>query len=300
MHIYFKAPLIDNDSYHAHLAEHIISEILWNIDYFNYRFDLKAKTYPWYCIFDFPSRVSLDEIFIILEELKNKKIDSIIPLEQEVIKKELEDPEYNFRIYEGAINFSSTNKYLLNTNYKNITVNDFKEYYIGYISKENIIITDDEYSPLWEGFKEPLHEWKQPEVKKEPFSFEDDKYINLKFSNITADFIWKLHCIFEILDAHNTQMQRINNREYFYLTPYFYFFQPEKKIIFTIPDTDYTIDETFFNKWKEFVINAIKSWYYKENLKVIFPYFFWVKTEEKSIISEVESFRFDEFMKIIS
>jgi hypothetical protein len=90
--------------------------------------------------------------------LKNKKIDSIIPLEQEVIKKELEDPEYNFRIYEGAINFSSTNKYLLNTNYKNITVNDFKKYYIGYISKENIIITDDEYSPLWEGFKEPLHE----------------------------------------------------------------------------------------------------------------------------------------------
>jgi len=52
--------------------------------------------------------------------LKNKKIDSIIPLEQEVIKKELEDPEYNYRIYESVINFSSNNKYLLNTNYKTV------------------------------------------------------------------------------------------------------------------------------------------------------------------------------------
>jgi hypothetical protein len=82
--------------------------------------------------------------------LKNKKIDSIIPLEQEVIKKELEDPEYNYRIYESVINFSSSNKYLLNTNYKNITIDDFKKYYISYISKENIIITDDEYTTLWE------------------------------------------------------------------------------------------------------------------------------------------------------
>ena len=135
---------------------------------------------------------------------------------------------------------------------------------------------------------------------KEPFSFEDDKYINLKFSNITPSFIWELHCIFEILDAHNTQMQRINNREYFYLTPYFYLFQPEKEIIFTIPDIDYTIDESFFNKWKEFVINAVKSWYYKENLKVICPYFFWIERDEKIIISDIESFNFYEFNQLIS
>ena len=300
MHLYFKAPLINNDSYYAHLSEHIVSEILWNIDYFNYRFDLKVATYPWYCVFDLPSRISKDEILTILEWLKDKKIDTIFSLEQEVIKKELEDPEYNFRIYESVINSSTNNKYLLNMNYKDISFDDFKNYYDKYISKENFIITDDDYTILWEGFKEPLNEEKKLGVKKEVFSFEDDNYINLIYSNITSNYIWKILCIFEILDAHNAYLQRINDREYFYLTPYFYLFVPEKKIIFTIPDIDYTIDESFFNKWKEFVINAVKSWYYKENLKVIFPYFFWIEREEKSIISDIKSFIFNEFKQLIS
>ena len=300
MHIYFKAPLINNDSYYAHLTEHIISDIIWNIDYFNYRYDLKASTYPWYCVFDLPTRVSKDEIFTILEEIENKKIENIFSLEQEVIKKELEDPEYNYRIYESIVNSPTNNKYLLNTNYKDISFDNFKKYYDNYISKENFIITDDDYNTLWEWFKEPLSEGKKLEWKKQAFNFEDDKYINLIFSNITSNYIWKIFCIFEILDAHNTHIQRIKNREYFYLTPYFYLFVPEKKIIFTVPDIDYSIDESFFNKWKEFVINAVKSWYYKENLKVICPYFFWIERDEKNIISDIESFNFYEFNQLIS
>ena len=300
MHIYFKAPLINNDSYYAHLAEHIISEIIWNIDYFNYRYDLKAVTYPGYSVFDLPPWISKDEIFTILEGLENKKIENIFSLEQEVIKKELEDPEYNYRIYESVVNSSTNNKYLLNTNYKDISFDDFKNYYDKYISKENFIITDDDYNTLWKWFKESLNEEKKLEIKKEDFSFEDDKYINLTFSNIASNYIWKLFCMFEILDANNAHIQRIKNREYFYLTPYFYLFVPEKKIVFTVPDIDYSIDESFFNKWKEFVINAVKSWYYKENLKVIYPYFFWIERDEKDIISGIESFSFHEFNQLIS
>ena len=299
MHIYFKAPLIDNDSYYAHISEHILSDGLWNGDSFNYRYDLKAITYSWYCVFDFAPWIWKGEILTLIEWLKSRKIEDIFSSEQEVIKKELEDPEYDYRIYEAVVNSYWKNKYSLNTNYKDISFDDFKNYYDSFISKENFIITDDNYSILWKWFNKPLTKETILDIKKEPFSFEDDKYINLIFSNISSNDIWKLFCIFELVDAYNKREQRIKNKEYFYLTPYFYLFEPEKKIIFTVPDIPYNIEESFFKKWKEYVINAVKNWYYIENLKVIFPYFFGIEIPDNQMIKDINEFSFEEFKRII-
>ena len=278
-----------------HLVEHCTWHSALNLDDF---FDLSYWA-DWvintdYTYFEFDKWINYEDAIKRLTEEINK--ESFL-YEKKIIKQELEDVNYDQRIYEWVVkNFIDSN--LSVNNFEKVSREVVKSYHEKYYTPENMIVVDEsDYKILKQWFKVDRVKNQNQIIKKSPFVFEDDKYLVYIWKKTDWTWYWEMYFFFWMLCFYWAYTQRWQNWEYYYLEPYFY--EYEDNCIIIIWDYDYSqLDEKFFEWWKKYIINMFEVWYFKEKF-FLNEYFYWISKTRKETVQICKNFTREEFKEFL-
>lgn len=278
-----------------HLVEHCTWHSVLNMnDFFDLSYWADGVITTDYTYFEFDRWV--DHGKAIERLTKEIKKDSFL-YEKKIIKQELEDVNYDQRIYEWVVRKFIDSGISLN-NFEKVSRGEIKSYHEKYYTIENMIVVDEsDYKILEQWFKvDKLISTQQQIIKKYPFIFEDDKYLVYIWKKTDWTWYWGMYFFFRMLCFFWAHLQRRQNWEYHYLEPYFY--EYEDNCIVMIWDYDYSqLDEKFFEWWRKYTINMFEAWYFKEKF-FLNEYFYWIPKTRKEVIQICKNFTREEFKKI--
>lgn len=296
MRIYIKTPLVNKSKMIPHLVEHCTWHSFLSLnDFFDFSYWMDWVITTDYTYFEFDKWINYEDVIKKLTKEIDKK--SFL-YEKKIIKQELEDVNYNQRIYEWVVrNFIDSN-FSVN-NFEKVSLEEIKSYHEKYYTSENMIVVDEpDYKILKQWFEVGKINDGNQIIKKSPFIFEDDKYLVYIWKKTDWTWYWEMYFFFRMLCFIWAYTERWHNWEYYYLEPYFY--EYEDNCIVMIWDYDYSqLDEKFFEWWKKYIINMFKAWYFKEKF-FLNEYLYWIPKTRQEVIQIIENYSREEFEKFLN
>ena len=280
-----------------HLVEHCIGHSMLDLeDFFEFSYWLDGVINTDYTYFEFDKWVNYKDA---VEKLTKKITKEFFSYEKDIIKQELEDASYDQRIYEYVVRKYLNSDFSMNK-YEKVSWEDIENYHKKYYQSENMIIVDNEFNILKQWFKiEKDGGNAAQKISKYSLNFEDDKYLAFIWKKTDWTWYWGMYFFFRIMCFYWAYSQRWQNREYYYLEPYFY--EYEDNCIVLIWDYDYSqLNEKFFEWWKKYIINMFESWYFKEKF-FLNEYFYWIPKTREEVIQSYKNFtrnQFKEFLEL--
>ena len=297
MRIYLKTPLVNNSKMIPHIVEHCIGHsALYDMkDFFDFTYTVDWVISSDYTYFEFDERVDYKKaIDLLCTPLK--EVDFLY--EQKVIQQELDDVNYDQRIYEYAVK-QFLNPSISINNFEKVKRNDVKNYHSKYYVPNNMTVVDENtWKIIYKWEKAPKKESLSMKFIKSPFVFEDDEYLIYVWKSIARNHYWKLYFFFRIIDAFCCYTQRWQKQTYYYLEPYFY--QYKDNCIVIIWDFDYSkLNQDFFENWKRHILNMLISKYFKERF-VLNEYVYWIPKSRSQVIELCKNYSREDFQDMLS
>lgn len=295
MRIYIKTPLVNKSKMIPHLVEHCIWHSFLSLDdFFDFSYWVDWVITTDYTYFEFDKRINYKDVIKKLTEEIDK--ESFL-YEKKIIKQELENVNYDQRIYEWVVRRFIDCNFSVN-NFEKVLREEVKSYHEKYYIPENMIVVDEsDYKILKQWFKANKESDYTQIIKKHSFTFEDDKYLVYIWNKTDWTLYWQMYFFFRLLCFFWAYTQRWQDWEYYYLEPYFY--EYDSSCIVMIWDYDYSqLGEKFFEWWKQYIINMFEAWYFKEKF-FLNEYFYWIPKTRKEAIQIINNFSREEFQKLL-
>lgn len=292
MRIYIRTPLVNKSKMIPHTVEHCVATGDCNkSDFFNYWRGLQWEVETDYTRFEFDEWIKYENMLQILFQPIEK---NTLVYEHKVLKEELSEPSYIQKIYENVIK-KFIDPDLTTNHYKSVSLDEAKDYHKKYYKLENLIVVDDEkdYKIVYKWFNPKEKKNKKFEKKEWKFKYEGNKY----FVYILNHCDWNNYRIwffsYWLLNCYCYNINRLY--KHWYYNQENYFFQYKDSCIAMLEDLDYFgLTQEFFEQWKNYFLNILKYWYYKEKF-FLNEYIYWIPKTRKEVIQIIKNYSWEDF-----
>ena len=208
MRIYVRTPLVNKSKMIPHLVEHCIWHSVLNAeDFFDFSYWCDWVITTDYTYFEFDKWINYEDV---MKKLNKKIRKESFFYEKKIIKQELDNVNYDQKIYEWVVRNIIDSNLSIN-NFEDVSREDVKDYHEKYYTPENIIVVDEpSYNILKQWFKVSKLRDQHQIIKKYPYTFEDDKYLVYIWKKTDWAWYWEMYFLFRMFCLHRHYMRSRN------------------------------------------------------------------------------------------